>query len=89
MRVSVPSWARVMVSTIARPRPTPAWSVCTRSVPRRNGSVSVAANSGLSVSPVFSTVSVTVAGRTAVSTHTVPRAGRLCTIALCTRFVVS
>jgi hypothetical protein len=32
--VRVPSCVWVMLLTIARPRPTPAWSVCMRSVPR-------------------------------------------------------
>src|SRR5262249_50385791 len=62
VRVSVPSCARVMLLTIARPRPTPAWSVRMRSVPRRNGSPSVATNCGMSFSPVFSTVSTTPLG---------------------------
>jgi hypothetical protein len=34
VRVRVPSCAWVMLLTIARPRPTPAWSVRIRSVPR-------------------------------------------------------
>src|SRR6266508_1631498 len=34
VRVSVPLCAWVMLLTIARPRPTPAWSVRMRSVPR-------------------------------------------------------
>ena len=55
----VPSCAWVILFTIARPRPTPAWSVRTRSVPRRNGSTSVATNWGVSFSPVFSTMSTT------------------------------
>ena len=42
VRVRVPSCAWVMLLTIARPRPTPAWSVCIRSVPRWNGSTRVA-----------------------------------------------
>src|SRR6478672_4176393 len=33
VRVRVPSWARAMLLTIARPRPTPAASVRTRSLP--------------------------------------------------------
>ena len=43
---------------------------------------------GVSISPVFSTVSTTTPGWTLVVTHTVPSSGRLWTIALCTRFVV-
>ncbi len=89
VRVSVPSCAWVMVLTIARPRPTPAWSVCMRSVPRWNGSVSVETSCGVSFSPVFSTVSTTVLGQTLAFTHTVPCSGRLWTIAFCTRFMVS
>ena len=58
----VPSCAWVMLLTIARPSPTPAWSVRRRSVPRRNGSASVATNCGVSFSPVFSTVSITLLG---------------------------
>ena len=46
--VSVPSCARVMLLTIARPRPTPAWSsLRMRSVPRWNGSVSVGTSCGV------------------------------------------
>ena len=89
MRVSVPSWASVMLLTIARPSPTPAWSVRMRSLPRRNGSTSVATSSGVSGSPVFATVSTTNWPATLVVTHTVPPAGRLWTIALWTRFVHS
>lgn len=88
-RASVPSCARVMVSTMARPRPTPAWWVRRRSVPRWNGSVSVETNSGERGTPVFSTASTTVPARTLVVTRTVPPSGRLWTMALCTRFVVS
>ena len=62
VRVRVPSCAWVMLLTIARPRPTPAWSVRMRLVPRRNGSPSVETNCGVSLSPVFSTVSTTVFG---------------------------
>src|SRR5918995_1408556 len=62
VRVRVPSCAWVMLLTIARPRPTPAWSVRMRSVPRRNGSPSVETNCGVSFSPVFSTVSNTLLG---------------------------
>jgi transcriptional regulator with XRE-family HTH domain len=62
VRSRVPSWAWAMLLTIARPRPTPACSVRTRSVPRRNGSTSVEISCGASASPVFSTVSVTVCG---------------------------
>src|SRR5215203_5411890 len=62
VRVRVPSCAWVMLLTIARPRPTPEWSVRMRSVPRRNGSTSVATNRGVSFSPVFSTVSTTFLG---------------------------
>src|SRR5205814_9855903 len=62
VRVRVPSCAWVMLLTIARPRPTPAWLVRTRSVPRRNGSTSVETNCGVSFSPVFSTVSTTLLG---------------------------
>src|SRR5204863_10075464 len=62
VRVRVPSCAWVMLLTIARPRPTPAWSVRMRLVPRRNGSASVAANCGVSFSPVFSTVSTALLG---------------------------
>ena len=40
--MSVPSCAWVMLFTIARPRPTPPWSPRMRSLPRWNGSVSVA-----------------------------------------------
>ncbi len=40
VRVRVPSCAWVMLLTIARPRPTPAWSARTRLLPRRNGSTS-------------------------------------------------
>ena len=42
VRVRVPSCAWVMLLTIAKPRPTPAWSVRMRLLPRRNGSASVA-----------------------------------------------
>ena len=38
-----------MLLTIARPRPTPAWSLRMRSVPRWNGSTRVETSSGLSV----------------------------------------
>src|SRR5919112_999895 len=62
VRVRVPSCAWVMLLTIASPRPTPAWSVRMRSVPRRNGSPSVVTNRGVSFSPVFSTVSTTLLG---------------------------
>ena len=62
VRVRVPSCAWVMLLTIARPRPTPAWSVRMRLVPRRNGSASVATNCGVSFSPVFSTVSTALLG---------------------------
>src|SRR5438477_1387076 len=62
VRVRVPSCAWVMLWTIARPRPTPAWSVRMRSVPRRNGSTSVETNCGVSFSPVFSTLSTTLLG---------------------------
>ena len=86
--VSVPSWAWVMLLTIARPRPTPAWSVRVRSVPRWNGSVRVEIIWGVRVSPVFSTVSTADPWRMAVSTRTVPWSGRLCTMAFCRRFVV-
>src|SRR5690606_20657393 len=41
-RVSRPSWARAMLSTMARPRPTPLWSPRWRPPPRWNGSTSVA-----------------------------------------------
>jgi hypothetical protein len=34
LRVRVPSWARVMLWTIARPSPTPAWPLRIRPVPR-------------------------------------------------------
>ncbi len=78
-----------MVSTMASPRPTPASSVRSRSTPRRNGSVSVGTSSAGSGAPVFSTASSTAPGRTLVVTRTVPASGRLWTIALCTRFVVS
>ena len=44
--VSVPSCAWAMLLTMARPRPTPAWSVRMRSVPRWNGSVSVETSCG-------------------------------------------
>jgi hypothetical protein len=47
---------------IARPRPTPSWSARMRSVPRWNGSVSVETDRGVSLSPVFSTVSTAVLG---------------------------
>src|SRR4029453_1000582 len=70
VRVRVPSCAWVMLLTIARPRPTPAWSVRMRSVPRRNGSASVATDCGVSFPPVFSTVSSTLLGGTLVGTHT-------------------
>src|SRR2546423_1700345 len=53
--VRVPSCAWVMVLTIASPRPTPAWSERMRSVPRRNGSASVATDLEGEFSPVFST----------------------------------
>jgi hypothetical protein len=76
-----------MVLTMASPRPTPAWSVRVRSAPRWNGSVRVAARSGVIRSPVFPTVSTALPGRTPVPTHTTPCSGRLWTIALCTRFV--
>src|SRR5487761_1886934 len=82
VRVRVPSCAWEMLLTIARPRPTPAYSVRMRSVPRRNGSTSVETNCGVSFSPVFSTVSTTVLGCTLVVTHTLPCSGRLWTIAL-------
>jgi hypothetical protein len=59
----VPSCAWVMLWTIASPRPTPAWSVRTRSSSRRNGSASVETIWGASFSPVFSTVSSTMSGR--------------------------
>src|SRR5205814_2018070 len=62
VRVRVPSCAWVMLLTIARPRPTPAWSVRIRLVPRRNGSTSVATTCGVSFSPVFSTVSTALFG---------------------------
>src|SRR5262245_34512539 len=62
VRVRVPSCALVMLLTIARPRPTPAWSVRMRSVPRRNGSTSVETSCGVSFSPVFSTVSTALLG---------------------------
>ena len=42
VRVRAPSCACVMLLTIARPRPTPASSLRMRSVPRWDGSVSVA-----------------------------------------------
>ncbi|CAL9511087.1 hypothetical protein SUDANB121_03653 [Nocardiopsis dassonvillei] len=45
-RVRVPSCARVTLLTMASPRPTPAWSVWMRSVPRRKGSVRVATTCG-------------------------------------------
>jgi hypothetical protein len=43
----------------------------------------------VSFSPVFSTVSTTLLGWTLVVTRTVPFSGRLWTIALWTRFVLS
>ena len=46
LRARVPSCACAMLLTIARPRPTPAWWVRTRSVPRRNGSPRVATSCG-------------------------------------------
>jgi hypothetical protein len=44
---------------------------------------------GVSLSPVFSTVSMTASGPIAVVTCTVPPSGRLRTMAFCRRFVVS
>src|SRR5581483_10377134 len=61
-RVRLPSCASAMLLTIARPRPTPAWSLRLRSVPRRNGSASMATTWGVSCSPVFSTVSTALVG---------------------------
>src|SRR5581483_10288263 len=89
LRVRVPSCAWAMLLTIARPRPTPAWSARIRLLPRWNGSASVETSCGVSRSPVFSTVSTALPGRARVVTHTVPCCGRLWTIALWTRFVVS
>jgi len=60
--VSAPSCACAMLLTIARPSPTPAWSVRMRSVPRRNGSPRVETSCGVSFSPVFSAVSATFYG---------------------------
>src|SRR5918997_1185990 len=45
-RVRVPSCAWVMLLTMAKPSPTPAWLVRMRPGPRRNGSPSVATNCG-------------------------------------------
>ena len=83
-----PSWAWAMRCTMASPRPTPAWSVWTRSDPRWNGSTRVAISSGRRSSPVFSTVSTTVSGSARVATQIAPRSGTLWTMALWTRFVV-
>ena len=58
--VRVPSWAWVMLRTMARPRPTPEWSSWIRPVPRWNGSTSVETSWRVSCSPVFSTVSTAV-----------------------------
>jgi D-alanyl-D-alanine dipeptidase len=55
-----------MLSTMARPRPTPLSSVRTRSVPRWNGSTSVGTSSGSSTGPVFWTVSTAPPGSTSV-----------------------
>jgi len=59
VRVRVPSCAWAMLLTMARPRPAPVWFVRMRSLPRWNGSASVATSSAVSSSPVFSTVSST------------------------------
>ena len=69
VRLTVPAWARVMLSTIARPRPTPAWSVWVRPVARWKGSVRVATTAGLSISPVFSTVRTACPSRKPVVIH--------------------
>ena len=88
-RVRVPSWAWAMLLTIARPRPTPAWSVRMRSVPRWNGSTSVATSCGRELlAGVLDGEHHASWAATLVVTHTVPCSGRLWTIALCTRFVV-
>src|SRR3989442_802732 len=57
VRVRVPTCASVMLFTIARPRPTPAWSGRMRSVPRRKGSANQGHDIVVCLSPVYFAVS--------------------------------
>ena len=88
VRVRVPSWAWVMLLTIARPRPTPAWSVADAfgAALERFGECRDQLRGEL-LAGVLDREHDGL-GADAVLTCTVPCSGRLWTMALCTRFVV-